>query len=134
MKSAYLFTDGASRGNPGLAGAGFVLMGGAGQIVYEGARFLGEATNNQAEYIALVEGLSQGVEMGFSDISIRMDSELIVKQIKGEYRVKNHGIKPHYKKAVELLNKLESYSIEHIPREKNKEADRLANKAIDDAL
>lgn len=133
-RKAYLYTDGAARGNPGPAGAGFAVVGGDGQIVFEGKRYLGEMTNNQAEYLALCEGLEKILELNFEEVAISMDSELIVRQVEGSYKVKNHGLKPHYKKVMELLDKFSSFSIKHIPREKNKAADRLANEAIDEVL
>lgn len=134
MKHATLFTDGASRGNPGHAGAGFVLTGPDGDVIFEGKDYLGELTNNQAEYIALQKGIEKAVECGIEKIDIKMDSELIVRQIKGEYRVKNEGLKPFYLKVLKLLDKFEKYSIGHVPREMNKIADNLANRAIDEAI
>lgn len=134
MKKAYLFADGAARGNPGPAGAGVVLAGDDGKVVFEGSRFLGETTNNQAEYSALGNGLVKALELGYSRIDISLDSELVVRQIKGEYKVKNEGLKPHFEKVKQLLDKFASFSIRHIPREKNKAADRLANRAIDEAI
>ena len=131
MKNAYLFSDGAARGNPGPAGAGYILTDDNETTLFEGCRYLGKTTNNQAEYMALTDGLAKAVELGVTKIDINLDSELVVKQVKGEYRVKNEGIKPHYKNAMNLLDKFESYTIRHVPREKNKVADKLANKAID---
>jgi len=134
MKKLSLFTDGAARGNPGPAGAGFVLFNDANEVVFEGAKYLGEATNNQAEYTALDEGLKKALELECAEINIYMDSELIVKQIKGEYRVKNQGLKPMFKDVTLKLSKFENYTISHVRRENNKQADKLANKAIDDVL
>ena len=134
MKNGYLFTDGAARGNPGPAGAGFVISDGNGHVVFEGSEYLGETTNNQAEYRALTHGLAKALELDFSNIDISMDSELIVKQVKGEYKVKNQGLKPLYKEVKELLNKFVEFNIKHIRRENNKEADRLANRAVDEAI
>lgn len=133
MKTGYLYSDGAARGNPGPAGAGFVIAGSDGLVVFEGHRYLGETTNNQAEYSALYDGLIKAIQLEFDKLDISLDSELIVKQIKGEYRVKNEGLKPHYLKVLGLLKKFGSYSIRHIPREQNKVADKLANRAIDEA-
>lgn len=134
MKKGHLFTDGAARGNPGPAGTGVVLTDENGITVFEDGRFLGAMTNNQAEYVALVDGLKKALELDFSNLSIAMDSELIVKQIKGDYRVKNHGLKPYFKAAMDLLDKFDEFSIRHIPREENRTADRLANRAIDRVL
>lgn len=134
MKKAYLFTDGAARGNPGPAGCGFVLADSDGHVVFEGHKYIGDATNNQAEYTALLEGLKKALELEFSEVDISLDSELVVRQILGEYKVKNEGLKLHFREATELLRKFGSYNIKHIPRERNKAADRLANRAIDEAI
>lgn len=134
MKTAHLYTDGAARGNPGPAGAGVVLSDGKGKVIFEWSKYLGEATNNQAEYTALSEGLRKALDFGFSRVYISLDSELVVKQVKGEYKIKNEGLKPHFKNVMKLLEQFKSYTIRHIPREENKEADRLANKAIDEVL
>lgn len=134
MKSGSLFTDGAARGNPGPAGLGFVLFDGEGEVVFEGFRYLGKKTNNQAEYHALIDGLKKALELQFKELNINLDSELAVKQVKGEYRVKNEGIKPLYQEVMALLAKFENYNIMHIVREKNKTADKLANRAIDNAV
>lgn len=134
MKKAYLFSDGAARGNPGPAGAGFVLVDSDGHVVFEGKKYLGEVTNNQAEYSALFEGLGIAADMGFDCININLDSELLVKQIRGEYKVKSEGLRLYYKRVMNLLNRFKTFSIRHISRERNKAADRLANKAIDEVL
>jgi len=134
MKTITIFTDGAARGNPGPAGAGFVLFSDGGDVLFEGANYLGETTNNQAEYRALLGGLEKAVELGASIVHVKMDSELIVKQLKGQYRVKNEGLKPLYQKARNLIGKFERFQVEHVRRENNKDADRLANQAIDDVL
>lgn len=134
MKKCYLYSDGAARGNPGPAGAGFAVLDSEGSLIFEGKRYLGETTNNQAEYIALLSGLEKIFELKFDNVDISLDSELVVKQIKGEYRVKNEALRPHHKKILELLKKFSSYNIKHVPREKNKVADRLANEAIDEAI
>ena len=131
MKKGYLFSDGASRGNPGPAGAGFVLIGEDGQVASQGKRYLGMMTNNQAEYLALIDGLSKALELGYDEIEINLDSELLVRQINGEYRVKDKTLKIYYKQVMEILTKFKSVSTRHIPREKNKVADRLANEALD---
>lgn len=131
MKKGYLFSDGASRGNPGPAGGGFVLIGEDGQVASQGKRYLGMMTNNQAEYLALIDGLSKALELGYDEIEINLDSELLVRQINGEYRVKDKTLKIYYKQVMEILTKFKSVSTRHIPREKNKVADRLANEALD---
>lgn len=132
MKKVILYADGASRGNPGPAGAGFALIDEEEMVVFEGHLYLGETTNNQAEYSALIDGLERALKMGFESVEIRMDSELVVKQIRGEYKVKNEGLKPKFVKAKDLLSKFGAFKIGHVPREQNKIADKLANKAIDE--
>ncbi|MGD9684230.1 MAG: ribonuclease HI family protein [Candidatus Obscuribacterales bacterium] len=134
-KQAYVFADGGSRGNPGPSGAGALVREGdpRGPVVAEMAEFLGTTTNNVAEYTGLIIGLKKAIELGYSDIEARMDSELVVKQIKGEYRVKNEKLKPLYMEAKLLVSRIENFSIVHIARELNKDADRLANQAMDSA-
>ncbi|MHA1912288.1 MAG: ribonuclease HI family protein [Candidatus Kariarchaeaceae archaeon] len=126
-----LFFDGASRGNPGESGAGWLIIKGKEKV--EGADYLGKKTNNQAEYTALIRGLEEAVKRKWTkEISIKGDSELIMKQLKGEYQVKSERIKPLYKKVVKLLQKFDKWECKHVKREKNKKADRLANKGIDE--
>jgi ribonuclease HI len=127
-----LYTDGASRGNPGLAGAGAVLLDDQEEMVDHHYQYLGEMTNNMAEYQALIQGLEMVLGHPVKVLEIFLDSELIVKQIKGEYRVKDATLKGYFQEVQSLLQKLEGYTISHIPRGLNKEADRLANLAIDD--
>lgn len=130
MVHAELFTDGGSRGNPGDAGLGFVLQGN--DFTVQGGWFLPHATNNIAEYSALVWGLRNALEQHVSEIKIYADSELMVKQITGTYKVKNEGLRPLFQQARELLGQFVSASIEHVYREQNKEADALANAAMDE--
>jgi ribonuclease HI len=125
-----LFTDGASKGNPGLAGAGWILINEQDSILVKDSKFLGEATNNEAEYQALILGLNNAVSCGVQEIRIHMDSELLVRQINGIYRVKNPRLTVFFHQVKELLSKFSKYDIIHIPREKNREADRMANEAI----
>jgi len=129
----HLYTDGASRGNPGRAGAGVVIKNGQGITVKRLVKYLGVATNNVAEYEALLLALEKAREMGSPRIAIFADSELMVKQIRGEYGVKNRNLIPLYRKASTLLRGFEGYEINHIVRSKNSEADELANQAIDGA-
>lgn len=126
-----LYTDGASRGNPGPAGAGALITDLEGATVAEKAVYLGEATNNQAEYQALLIGLKAAVKLAPSRLTVRMDSELIVKQLNGEYRVRNRDLQPLHSRARELMQRFGEVSIVHVPREENTHADRLANQAID---
>lgn len=126
-----IMTDGASRGNPGDAGVGVIIKDAGGCIIKRIGKFIGIATNNAAEYEALILAIESARELGAEKITLYSDSELLVKQIKGEYKVKNEGLKPLYNKAVNILKYFKSYSIMHINREYNKEADKLANQAID---
>jgi ribonuclease HI len=126
-----LYCDGASRGNPGPAALGAVLYDEAGEPVAEVSEAIGEATNNVAEYGALVAGLERAVALGVDRILVRLDSQLLVRQITGEYRVKAAGLKPLYRKVRWLLAKIDTIEIEHIPREENTVADGLANAALD---
>jgi ribonuclease HI len=126
-----LYVDGASRGNPGEAGAGFYLMDENGNTILKGKRFLGRMTNNAAEYQALILGLREVLGVGGTSIEIYTDSELVAKQMKGIYNIRNRRLKTFYREAVDLLNKFHRYELISIRREDNREADRLANEAID---
>ena len=125
-----LFTDGASKGNPGPAGAGWVLLNDQNSPAVKECKFLGQATNNEAEYQALILGLQQALSCGIQEIRIHMDSELLVRQINGLYRVKNSRLALFFRQVQDLLLKFSKYDIIHIPREQNREADRMANEAI----
>jgi len=129
MKKLSLFTDGGARGNPGPAGIGVVILEDEKVIVQYG-KYLGEATNNQAEYQALISGLETLKEMGTEEVDIFMDSELIVKQVKGEYKVKDQILASLYLKVYNLLTHFK-YSITHVRREGNKLADAMVNEALD---
>ena len=126
-----LYVDGASRGNPGEAGAGFYLVDEEGNEILRGMRFLGSMTNNAAEYQALILGLRETLGIGETSIEIYTDSELVAKQIKGIYTVKNKRLRRLYREAVKLLDKFHRSEVISIRREDNREADRLANEAID---
>lgn len=134
MKKLLIWTDGGARGNPGPAGIGVHICSTDGDVVEDVAEYMGEATNNQAEYTALVRALEVAQNLSASELKIHSDSELMVKQIRGEYRVKNAGIRPLFERAKQLLRNFESYSIEHVRREHNRQADALVNQAIDDHL
>ncbi len=129
-----LFTDGACRGNPGNGGAGAVLVGKNGEVVSTAKRFLGHCTNNIAEYQALILGLGEALGRGATAISIYLDSELIVRQIQGVYRVKNPTLKPLMADVRALLDRFDTWQVAHVPRSENAVADKLANEAIDEAL
>ena len=130
---ATLFTDGGARGNPGPAGIGAVLIGEDGEVLAEFAEGIGEATNNVAEYRALIAGLELALATGVTDIDVRMDSELVVSQVRGEWKIKNDALRPLAVRAGSLLNRFERASVEHVRREENAHADRLANEAMDAA-
>jgi ribonuclease HI len=125
-----IYIDGASRGNPGRAGAGIWMMSGEGKKVLELSRYLGLKTNNEAEYWALLLALREAKRMGARSIRIFTDSELVERQVKGIYRVKDLELKNLHKKVLHDLETFLSFEIESIPREENREADRLANDAI----
>ncbi len=125
-----LYVDGASKGNPGMAGAGVWMTDQEGRKLVGISRYLGRQTNNEAEYWALLIGLREAQRWGRGSISIFTDSELIARQVKGIYRVKEPGLKGLHKEVLENLKAFSSFEIESIPREENREADRLANEAI----
>ena len=129
QETVSLYIDGAARGNPGPAGAGIVLKEGD-KIIKTSYRYLGEATNNVAEYSALISGLQEALQLGYRNVRLHLDSELVAHQISGNYRVKNSNIKPLFDKAVALINNFNNFEVLRIDRSQNKEADRLANKAI----
>lgn len=126
-----LRTDGGARGNPGPAGAGFVLEDESGAVVRSGGRYLGSVTNNVAEYEALIWGLETALHQGVTRLRVCADSELVVRQVNGVYRVKNEGLKPLFAKVKALLGRFASVEIVHVRREQNAAADELANKAMD---
>ncbi len=130
MSGAILRTDGGSRGNPGPAGAGFVIEV-DGEIVCRGGRFLGSQTNNYAEYLAFIWGLENVAALGYSDVTVMADSELLVKQVNGVYRVKNEGLKPLHARATALLRSFSTHRVTHVRREFNEAADAMANQAMD---
>lgn len=129
-KKLFLYTDGGSRGNPGPAGIGVVIFDGAKKRVKDSYKYIGETTNNIAEYNALIHGLEEALLLKADEVVVSMDSELIVKQLNGEYRVKDSNIKPLFEKALSILKQFKSFEIKQIDRSRNKEADKLVNKAI----
>jgi probable phosphoglycerate mutase len=126
-----LYADGGSRGNPGPAAAGAVLQDGAGQVVARVSQFFARATNNQAEYAAVILGVAKALELGASELKIFLDSKLIVEQVSGRWKVKDLEIKKAVEKLHALLQKLERWEIQHVPREKNQAADALVNAELD---
>ena len=131
MRKAYLNTDGGSRGNPGIAGFGFDLVGQDGERISSGGWYLPKATNNVAEYSALVWGLENALAAGVTHLEARADSELMVKQMLGQYKVKSDDLKPLHMRARELFSRFESATISHVYRAENKSADALANETMD---
>ena len=123
--------DGGSRGNPGPAAAGIVIESEDGQMLYEAGIFLGKATNNVAEYSGLIAALTEAVALGADEIDLASDSELLVKQMAGEYRVKNAGLQPLYQEARQLVRQFSDCEIRHVRRENNVRADSMVNMAID---
>ncbi len=136
-KKIKLYTDGGARGNPGPAGIGFVVIevsSGAEIILEKCGNYLGHATNNQAEYQALIAGLTWLEEHGRGEpLEIFLDSALVVNQVKGEFKLKNQALIPLHAKVMRLLGKRSNYSIHHIPRAQNFLADSLVNQALDSA-
>jgi ribonuclease HI len=128
--SVTIHIDGGSRGNPGPAAAGVVLRDEDGIVLYQGGLFLGRATNNVAEYSGLVAGLKEAANLGASQVRVVSDSELLVRQMKGQYRVRNEGLKPYFEQALELAAGFAKVAYQHVPREQNKEADALVNQAL----
>ena len=126
------YIDGASRGNPGPAGVGVVIVSG-GREVRRIKKYLGRATNNEAEYRALLEALKAAGELGACSVVVYSDSELLVRQLNGEYRVRSPRLVSLYGMVMHEASKFREFKLLHVPREKNREADRLANEAIDEA-
>ena len=127
-----IHTDGAARGNPGPAGAGAILRDAAtGETVAEIAEGLGRATNNVAEWTAVRLALDEARRLGADRVDLRMDSELVARQITGIYRVKHPDLRPIHAAVMDLLRSFDGYTVGHVPRALNKDADRLSNVAID---
>ncbi|PZR58886.1 MAG: peptide-methionine (R)-S-oxide reductase [Candidatus Meridianibacter frigidus] len=131
---ATLFADGGSRGNPGHAASGAVLVTANGTVIRDVGRYLGIATNNIAEWTAVVDGLKAARELGLDRIAVRLDSELVVRQLSGEYRVKNAGLQPLYQQAKQLIRSFAHVDIKHVPRIQNKLADALVNQILDERV
>jgi ribonuclease HI len=128
---ARLFTDGGARGNPGPAALGYVIEAEDGTVLEARGEPIGVATNNVAEYRALVAGLAKALELGATELEVISDSELLVKQMRGEYRVKNRGLVPLSVEATDLARRIGSVRYTSVRREKNELADRLVNEALD---
>ena len=128
-----LYTDGGARGNPGPAGVGAVLLSSSGDVVDELADFIGVATNNVAEYQALIAGLELALDRDVERLDVFLDSELVVRQLSGQYRVKDATLKALHAQATYLMHKFHEIDVKHVPREQNAAADALVNQAIDAA-
>jgi ribonuclease HI len=128
---ATLFADGGSRGNPGPAASAAVLIEPSGELLEEVGAYLGIATNNVAEWTALLLGLEAAQRRGIRRLAVRLDSELVVKQLCGEYRVKHAGLQPLYQRARRLLRAFDEIDIRHVPRKQNALADALVNRVLD---
>jgi ribonuclease HI len=129
-KKVIIHTDGTAEPNPGPAAIGATIKDERGRLIASISRPIGRATNNQAEYRAVIAALEKAIGLGARQVALNSDSELVVKQIQGSYRVKKAALKPLYRRVKELQSLLESLTVSHIPREQNREADRLANQAL----
>ena len=127
-----LYSDGACRGNPGIGGAGAVITDTDENVIWEGKEYLGQCTNNIAEYRALLLGLKGALSQGYKNLKVYLDSELLAKQINGSYRVKNENLKVLMKDIRDLLDSFDFVDVKHVPRLHNSHADKLANLAIDE--
>lgn len=130
VKRVIICVDGAARGNPGPAAIGATIKDERGRLIARISRRIGTTTNNQAEYRAIIAALEQAIRLGAKQVEVNSDSELAVKQINGKYRVKKAALKPLYEQVKQLQGLLESFTITHIPRQQNTEADNLANTAF----
>jgi ribonuclease HI len=130
MRKLVINTDGAAEPNPGPAAIGVVIKDDNGNIVSSISKYIGQSTNNQAEYWAVIYALEEAIKLDATSVDLRSDSELVVKQINGQYRVKNPGLRPLHQRVRELQSRFQSFSIAAVPRRQNAEADRLSNAAL----
>ena len=128
------FVDGASLGNPGPAGIGVVFLDGRGKALVQVSKYIGETTNNVAEYLALVYALQEALREGYAELTIKTDSELLARQINGRYRVRNTHLRLFHDLALHLMRGFRSCQIAHVPRAQNTAADRLANQAVSSGI
>jgi len=129
VKSLEIYTDGACSGNPGPSGIGYIIRQN-GKVVGEFSRFIGQATNNIAEYTALIYALQEALILKASDVEVRADSELLCRQVLGEYQVRHENIKPLFDQIQHLAKGFRSFRIKHVPRTENRDADRLAREGL----
>ncbi len=127
---AILYTDGGARGNPGPAATGYVIFH-DGERLAEGGTYLGTATNNQAEYKAVIEGMTRAAALGIKKLTVYMDSELIVNQLQRKYKIKDAELQKLFVQAWNIMQQFVAVTFTHVPREQNKEADRLVNQTLD---
>ena len=130
LKKVVIHSDGVSRGNPGPAAIGAIIRDERGRLLASISQPIGRATNNQAEYRAIIAALEKVLALGARQVELNSDSELMVRQIKGQYRVRKEALRPLYQRVKELQSRLEGFTIKHIPRQQNREADKLANAAL----
>ncbi|MDP4001137.1 MAG: ribonuclease HI family protein [bacterium] len=130
-KKLIIYTDGGARGNPGPAAIGVVVRNQSGETLAQISMRIGETTNNQAEYQALIVGLNKAIELGAIQVTCIMDSELVVKQLTGQYKIKEPGLQKRVAEVLQLSHKFQSIDFKHVLREKNQLADELVNKALD---
>ena len=131
MKKLLLSVDGAAKGNPGPAGIGVVIYDESGCEILSIGEYIGSATNNTAEYAALLRGLQECANLGADSVLVQTDSELVARQLTGAYKVKSPHLQPLYNEAKRLFGQFKSVSVKHVPREKNKHADKLASSAAE---
>jgi len=134
IKRVVIFTDGAADPNPGPAAIGVIIKDEQGKLIARISQCIGTTTNNQAEYKAIIAALEKAIKLGATHVEVNSDSELVVRQLSGIYRVKKAALKPLYQKVKQLQGLLEGFTITHIPRQQNIEADNLANTALDLAV
>jgi len=130
MKKLVIHTDGVSKGNPGQASIGIIIRDEKGGMVASISQSIGRATNNQAEYRAIIAALEEALPLNADEIELNSDSELVVKQVKGQYRVRKETLRPLYQQVKQLQGNLKGFKIKHVPRQQNREADKLANAAL----
>jgi len=131
VKKVIICTDGAARGNPGPAAIGATIKDEQDRLLASISRCIGSTTNNQAEYRAIIAALEKAISLGAREVSLKADSELVVRQLNGQYRVKNQALIPLYQQVKNLSGSLAGFTIAYIPRARNAEADSLANRALD---
>ena len=132
VNKVIIYADGAARGNPGPAAIGATLKDEKGNLITQISRRIGITTNNQAEYQAIITALKKAISLGARQVELKSDSELVVKQINGRYKVKKTALRTLYQKVIQLIGSLDGFTITHVSREQNREADKLANEALDD--